>query len=342
MADKTVKSVRDFIYLDIPRLYSVYSQVFEGVSDQIMKERIEHTLSEYLEDSPKRHASNTSQEGDVSREVESGFLHHHMYSRLEAALVPALWDATQSEPPNMAEHYSMYPVVKVSGRAEVEDYERVQQFISKFNDIGDAIAYSNVTSEPLKGHIAALKQQLERNPPPAKKKELQDAIKHAEDTKRIANEQGLSQDLRTLKNLVFFTQLFNPTGYDVVVTPHREGAARYRAVLNRAWLVDNPDLLRSLYGGQSELPWTVVGYVSYVPGTFTDLREQETAAGNSEIIQKYADIPSMRDAFRGMFLHERAFERAFIESYKSVEVVLSPLAIYREVRIPEVAVEWSE
>jgi hypothetical protein len=50
--------------------------------------------------------------------------------------------------------------------------------------------------------------------------------------------------------------------------------------------------------------------------------------------QKAAELPSMRDPFRTVFGGLTALERMFLESKQRVEVIMHPLAIYRETLLP--------
>ena len=44
--------------------------------------------------------------------------------------------------------------------------------------------------------------------------------------------------------------------------------------------------------------------------------------------------PSMRDPYRSMFRAARVFDRMFFEGKERVEVIIYPLAIYREMLLP--------
>jgi hypothetical protein len=78
--------VREFIYVDVQKLYSLYSQVFEGITDRIVEERINQLITGDTQSSFVRQSTAESQGLESSRRVESSILHDHMYNRFEAAL----------------------------------------------------------------------------------------------------------------------------------------------------------------------------------------------------------------------------------------------------------------
>src|SRR5947207_3404569 len=127
-----------------------------------------------------------------------------------------------------------------------------------------------------------------------------------------------------MDNLALFAEIFNENGYDVVITPS-DGSIRYRGVLDRNWLRILPQLISSMYGGQSEAHWTMVGIVTHIQGTYTQ-QVQTPLVGNSE-------NPMMLDAYRNMFRTARVLERMFLESDSNMEIIISPIAIYREFTI---------
>ena len=105
----------------------------------------------------------------------------------------------------------------------------------------------------------------------------------------------------------------------------------YRGVLDRQWLRTRPEFLRSLYGVYPVAEWTMVGQVTHLPGLPEPVN---TSSANNGATAGDSGQPSMRDPFRGMFKSTSVFERMFLESDERVEVMVVPLAIYREYTLP--------
>lgn len=319
--------IREFIYVDVLKLYSLYSQIFEGVTDRIVEERISQLITGDTQGSFVRQSTAESQGLEASRRVESSILHDHMYNRLEVRLNSALINPDDLNFENLINTYSSNPMIKVSGRAEIEDYQRISIFMEEFNKLGEAIAYSGlVSSDDFKQKKLALQHELEGAIGKARRAELQKQIDLLTNPTKAAEAIGLRQDPKLLENLKFMGELFNPTGYDVLITPHNKPDNHFRGVLDKVWLRNTPQLLSSLYGGQSEAPWTMVGIVTHLPGTYVAQTNKSKGVNNP-------NEPMMLDAYRNMFRTSRAFERMFLESNTETEIVVSPLAIYREFQV---------
>ncbi len=325
------RNIREFIYLDVPKLYSLYSQVFEGIADRIIEERINELMTGDTQAPILKEASTEARGFEVFRRVESGILHDHMYTRLEQQMGETLLDGSKVDITGLKSALAENPLIRIAGRAEVEDYERLGVFINRFNELGEAIAYSTISGNPeFQKEIDSIRQKADKT----KGKEFETELSMY--LKNLAAKLGLSQDPRLLNNIKFFGEVFNPNGYDVVITPSDKPNLHYRAVLDRTWLRYEPQLIRHWYGGQSEAPWCVVGIITHVPGTYKDLTEAATVGSQEKSSLDEHDAaanPMMLDAYRNLFRTARGFERMLLESDTATEIVVSPLAIYREFQL---------
>lgn len=330
METKT-KNIREFIYLDVPKLFSLYSQVFEGISEKIVEERITQIITGETQGSFIKQADSASQALEGSRRVESGILHDHMYNRLEKKIESTMIDASKIKKEEIEQNLSKNPIIKISGRSEIEDYERANILLEKFNEIGAIIAYATIVGNPeLQAKITTLQTQL-GSLSGKQRKNIESQLAELKDSKKVAEKIGLAQDPALLKNLKSFGEIFNPNGYDVVITSNNVTNVHYRGVLNRNWLRIDPQLMRQLFGGQSEAPWSMVGIVTHIQGTFINLIKTPENVAPPQT--KAEENPMMLDYYRGMFRQQRIMERMFIESKIETEIIVSPIAVYREFQI---------
>lgn len=323
------KVIRDFIYLDIDRLYSLYSQTFEGLAEKIIQSYTDQ-LTNVSQQSGQFLSGNIakSEVGEVSSRVENKILHDHMYNKLEKELTHLIYDASNLTLDNYYENLSGKFMIKVSGFSEINDYKRINEFMDKFNDLAEAIAYSisvsggiNEAIENLQNQIKDVKDRNER----AKTKLQLDKMK---DPKKLAKELGLSQDPKGLKNLILFTEFFYKEGYEIIISPENKSKIVFRGVIDKKLLRKNPEFIRSLYGGEVLSKWTMVGEITYLPSLENN---QDVNVDSEEIVKKLDDNnPSMRDPYSNIFKASRTFERMFFESQKRIEVLINPLAIFRE------------
>lgn len=326
-----IPHVKDFLYLDIDRLYSLYSQVFEGIVEQIV-----HSFENSLGHSDNQKgaflsgSSIEAQVAEVSRRTESRFLYDDMYNRLESKLSSGIVDGNSVFKSNVRDLLVSAPLIKVSGKAEIEDYERLKVFIGKFNRIGEAIAYAQRSSGEMQSAIADAERQIETEKDRNKKAKMKEQLKSHSDVRKIAKAAGLQQDEKTLENLSLFIELFYPDGLDISISPSEgpDGCA-FRAPITKRWLRVLPEMIRTLYGNYAEAHWTLVGQVTYIPGDHPPSSDDLTLDADVD-----ENNPSMRDPFRNMFRTARVFDRMFLESKNRTEIVISPLAIYRVATIP--------
>ena len=330
----TQRIVRDFIYLDADRLYSLYSQLFDGVTEAI------------VHSSESSRAANEVQKGgilsgseidtsvfELLRKSENRILHDELYNRLELKIGAEKIDVASIKAEDLTQWYNKSSYIKATGVAEIEDYERMKSFIDNFNRIGEAIAYSsmqsdnetNLQNEQLGNSLEGIN---ERNT----KAKLKNRSRSPSTPRNLAREMakalGLVQDEQMLANLKFFCEFFAPSGFDITVAPRVDRPDfTVRARTDRRWLRLSPEMIRSLYGAYSAHPWSVVGQVTWVPnaGGPPPARNQVKTEGQE---------PSMREPMRNMFLSTHAFENMFMASDQCFEVIVHPLAIYREYTIP--------
>jgi hypothetical protein len=325
------QDIRDFIYVDTERLNSFYSQAFEGVADRIVQSYVGGLVSTETQQFSKESGSLEAQVAEASLRTESKFLYDHMYNILESQVGSRILEPSGITLENYLEKIKDAYLLRVHGSPEIEDYQRMREFMDQFNSLADAIAYSTVHFGKTRENLDAAEQEIRNIQDPNKRAAAKKRYEAATDIKKLAKEMGLRQDEQLLKNLILFNELFYPGGFDITITPSDSKGIVYRAVLDRRWLRIQPNMLKALYGTLVQSEWTIVGQATFIP----DIHNQtnDTAEESEDIITN--DTPSMRDPFRNMFRSERTLENMFQQSKKRVEIIIAPLAIYREIKIYE-------
>lgn len=318
-------ALRDFIYLDVDRVNSLYSQVFKGLAETIIHSFEDSVSRTKEQDSPlAQGAAVAAQVEEWSRHTESKVLYDYMYNRLEEEIRTRLVDASQL---TSAEELQGAAFLRASGTAEIEDYGRMKQFMDHFNNLGDVIAYAHLKGDENQSALSQAKELSAGGRTKEEKQRGRELVKELSDLKMLAAKLGLRQDETLLKNLKLVIELFRPDGLDVTIIPAgANNRIAFRVPVERKWLRISAEMLRTLYGNFSSQSWTVVGQVTFVPG-----QSQPEPVNEDDSPMLDETTPSLRDPFRAMFLAQRTFERMFLESKRRVEVVLCPLAIYRNV-----------
>ena len=324
----TQKRLRDFIYLDVERLYSLYSQVFEGVADEIVQSYATALSSESAQKGALLSGSSIeSSTIEISRRTENRFLYDHMYTLLETKLKAAIHDGSSLSLSNVG-LLSSGVFLRITGPVLIADFSRMRSLLEQFNRLGEAIAYSRFTSE--RSAVAnnaeeALKTIQNRD----QRAQAKARLEQLRNPKQLAKQYGLAQDEQLLKNLILISDMFYPEGFDVTVLSS-DPALAYRAVADKRWLRISAPMLRAQYGASSIGPWTVVGQITHVPGVAPAFDSGPSPAGGPS---ESEPNPSLRDPFMAMFNASLALERMFLESKMRAEIVLCPIAIYREVTL---------
>lgn len=323
-------TLKDFVYLDVERLYSLYSQVFEGVVEQIVQS-FENSMASASESKGIPFSGNKAEAyvAELSRRTENKFLYDHMYNTLEQKLQSHLLDASTLSVNEIRAKLLPAPFIKVRGAAEVDDYERVREFIKKFNAIGEAVAHAVMSNGEINEAMNALNAQVSKIKDRNERARTASQLKAKSSPKAVAKELGLHQDEQLLKHLDMFSEMFYPDGFDITIAAGVEGNIAFRAPIGKQWLRFSPSMLRTLFGGYSESSWTLVGQVTHVPGD-----EMPQPNETDESVLGAEQKPSMKDPFKQMFRASRTLERMFLESNTEVVVTVCPLAIYRETAAP--------
>ena len=367
----TGKTIREFIYLDADRLNSLYSQVFEGVAEEIVKSRLHGELQKETQKGEiTKGQIAEAQFAELNQTTENKVLYDYMYSQLEAKILPGILIPTGITAANFRDVLRDAFMLKVTGRTEIADYNRIKTFATDFNELAGKLAFAETVTQ-----LGVSLYKLESFVETAKgdqKGELRKVVNRFKNSTQLAKEKGYYQDEELMSLIQLVTQMFYPEGFETTICPSEgiEGVV-FRGVLDKRWLRLQPDLLKALYGGYTEFDWTMVGEITYLPGgepirispmitpnlsatsSPSASVSANTSTGSSESVEsdtdeslpsdestrinesvpapdQPAELPSMRDPFRTAFSGLTALERMFLESKERVEVIMHPLAIYRE------------
>lgn len=304
--------IKSIIYLDEAKMYSMSSQIFEGLTEYVLKE-----VSSTKEDSEEQKGPVGS--GRVladamklsERSVEKRFLHDHSLSLFEARLVEL--DLVDHLDSSTADGLSVCrSFVRVSARANFIDAAKITSMLDSFNNLGEALAHVTKYSE-----IVATRQEIQKLKDSVKDKariaELRQIEKKFTDTAELAKQSGLYQDPKFLKHLALVTEF----GFsDQLEVQQRIGERLFSACLKRECLRESEDLIIRKYSRKTEKALVVLGVVT---------QSQQTAETvDSEVS---SETMSMKEAVTNMINHIAAVEGS-LAGKTSHEVVIDPIAVY--------------
>ncbi|MBK8429821.1 MAG: hypothetical protein IPL28_00370 [Chloroflexi bacterium] len=263
--------VRDFIYMDTERLSSLYSQVFEGVVEQIIRQATDERTDIETQEGGAENAGATleSRLAQASYQTESRVLSDHMYSLLMQRLQTSIQDASQLSIDNYQAILPQTYLFKVTGRATLLDYERLTQILDEFGEVGRALNYLKNS----KGYERAnsLIQQLEIKNRSARESkraitEQINKLRKLSDVEDDYKSSDLYKDPKMLEKLSYLTRLFYGDGFDISIEPnHGDENFRIRSLLDKKWMRIPSDLFASLHGENAIENLTLVGQITRIP-----------------------------------------------------------------------------
>lgn len=343
--NKDTKIIRDFLYLDVDRLYSLASQVFEGVTAQIAHSyQSEQSKVEVLKGVTKNSDERVT---EAALRTENKVLHDHLYHQFEERISDAIVDLASAKSVSYESLQANGVFVKIKGIASIDDYNRMSGFLDEFNLFGVALAYVGsshtgeieqaradleLEKENLKNQIHASKNPLTKSQLKERLKNLEDATQPLDFLQMFAASKGLYRDPMLLHSIKTITEAFQAGAYEINISqPYLGATASFRSVLDKRWLRSEPEYLRSLYAGAS------IGTSIVVIGQITALPDDSNLSKltDSDIIEN-SDEVSLTDVSHQMFRLMGALDEMTNTSNKGKSVMVQPLAIYKEIILPAV------
>lgn len=304
--------IKSIIYLDEAKMYSLSSQIFEGLSEYVLKE-----ISATKEDAEEQKGPVGS--GKVvadtmklsERSVEKRFLHDHSLALFETRLADL--DLVQDVSTPVANGLVIgKSFVRASARGNFIDAAKMTTMLGSFNDIGEALAHVTNYSA-----IDGVRQEIQKVKDCVKDKsrlaELRQVEKNLTNTAELAKQAGLYHDPKFLRHLSLVTEF----GFsDQLEIQQRIGDRLFSACLKRECLREPEDLIIRKYSRKTEKPLVLLGVVTQC---------QHAAEMETDL-----DVPeerNMKEAVTNIVNHIAAIEGS-LAGKASYEVVIDPIAVY--------------
>lgn len=308
--------IKNFIYLDEEKMYSLSSQLFEGVTEYVLNQ----TISEKGESEEQKGPVGSGRVlGDIlrnsERNTEKKFLNDYSYTifekkLLENDMVLVAPDAEQAFEGNIGK----MSFIKITSKATFNDINSINETLKNFNDIGKALAHVTNFKE-----ISAVKEKLEKAKQNTKdrnkKSQLQTQFESLTNINKLATESGLQQDQKFLDDLAL---LLTYGFQDQLEVQMKLEDRIFSANLNRSFLRESEALVIRKYSRQTEVDFTLFGIVTQ--------HQRETL----EELEESADYDSLKEALMDLFSHLSNLESTFTGRLSN-EIIVDPIALYTEI-----------
>ncbi|MCL6272237.1 hypothetical protein M3P05_20150 [Sansalvadorimonas sp. 2012CJ34-2] len=307
--------MKNFVYLDVEKLYSLSSQVFEGITEYILTESGNSTEEKEQQKGPVgsgRVLADILKQSDVK--TERKYLHDHSYNIFENELnkIGKVLELSVSEG-NTIQDLEGMPFVRVKAKVTFNDVKSIRHTMENFNEIGKAMACVTTFAEreELKlQHDDQLQNTKDRN----QKNKINGAYKKATDLEKIAKERGLYQDPDFLKSLSYMLSYGFDDQFEVKMELENSIIS---ANLKRECLREKENLLIRKYSRKTEVEFVIFGVVTQ----FKEVSLPPESNNDSGILKL---------ALANMIDHMSHLESTFTGRLEN-EIIIDPIALYTEI-----------
>lgn len=309
--------MRNFIYLDEQKMYSLSSQIFEGITEYMLNES---TSGDEKSESQKGPISSGRILADVIKSsekyVEKKFLHDYSYSIFEKKIIEdekVLAVSENDDVSSVSARIKGYSFVRVKARAKFKDFDKIAELFGRFNEIGEAFARVTVSSE-IQGEKQKFDDLMAVTKDKNQRVKLERAFRDSTNIRNIAKNMGLYLDQEFMNDISLITNYGFSGQFEV---QQARNDLLFSANLKRECLREREDLLIKKYSRETEREIVVLGMVS------------QAFDGETQVRVPKADVTNLRDAYTNIVDSLTTLEGQFYGK-ASNEIIVDPIALYFE------------
>lgn len=325
-----MKKLRSFIYLDNYKMYSISSQLFEGLTEYIVKSESTNRKEEESQKGPIGSGKVLADiiEKDISQ-TEKKFLHDFSYNLFEDALIKEN-RVLELNSLNIEENISKisdFSFVKISGNVIFNDLKIIEDTIANFNKIGEALGYLTQKAK-YDEELAEIKKTLNTITDRNQKAKATSMMKSQTDFKKFLRENGLNMDDDFLKNLAYVLDFGYNQQFEVQIPikSKNESFQLFSAQLQRENLKENEYSIIKKYSRETEKEFQLFGILTQkLTAESKQKIFEELKKSNDEI-----ENPGMKEALMNMVSVLTNLETTFTGKL-NYEYVIDPIALYIEI-----------
>jgi hypothetical protein len=311
-------------------MYSFSSQLFEGLTEYIVKSETEKKTET---ESQKGPIGSGRLLGDIiekeSRDTEKKFLHDYSYNLFEDALIKQgkVLELDRNSIATKIDDIKSYSFVKVTARVVFNDLKQIGDTISNFNSLGEALGYITMKSaydKELKDAKDHLKSITDRN----QKAKAEAIFKNKTDFKKILQEQNLHFDPEFLKHLSYvldygYNQQFE---VQIPITTDDDQNFLFSAQLDRSNLKDNEYRIIKKFSRETEREFVLFGILTQIQPASEKVSLLENAMSKVATEENV----NMKEALMNMVGLMTNIEKTFTGKL-DYEYIIDPISLYLEI-----------
>ncbi len=312
--------IKNFVYLDVEKLHSLSSQIFEGITEYILNES--STESEKSE-SQKGPVGSGRVLGEILKQSgktsERKYLDDYSYTLFEKKLIEdgLVFDIdAEKKLENISDAIEGMSFIKIKAKAIFNDINSINDTLKNFNKIGKALTHITNFKE-----ISAVKEQIDKARSNTKdrnqRSKLKQWLKAVTNISKPAKENGLQQDQGFLDDL---SLVLNYGFQDQLEIQMKLCGFYFSANLKRENLRENESLIIRKYSRQTEVEFVIFGVIT---------QYQRTDLDDVEEVEENEEYESIKEALMNLVSHLSNVESTFTGRLSN-EVIIDPIALYTE------------
>lgn len=318
-----MKKIRSFIYLDNYKMYSISSQLFEGLTEYIVTNRSEESLKSEEQKGP---IGSGRILGDIiqrsSNQSEKKFLHDYSYNLFEQALIDKkkVLEIDKTNIKASLLQLDEFSFVKITGRAVFNDLKIIEETLREFNNFGYALGYVTKKSA-YDEEMENINKEVKNIPDRNQKARVKDLIKNTTQFKKILKKEGLQLDDEYIKQLAYMLNY----GYNqqIEIQIPLSDSCLFSAQLDRDCLKDDERRIIKKYSRETEKEFVLFGILTQT--------EKEFAKENllKDRTKDWVDEGNMKEAIMNIVRTITGVEKTFTGKL-DYEFIIDPISIYIE------------
>jgi len=309
--------IKNFIYLDKDKMYSLSSQVFEGITEYLINNNRDKKEESNSQKGPVGSGRIMAEIIGEQRDVtEKKYLHDYAYVLFEEHLIEQgkVLNINEVEKDNIIKSIKSFPFIKIKGTLAFNDVEAIKSSLSNFNKFGEALTH--ITSHEEIEKVKEQFEQLQANSKDRNKKtQIKNEMRRLTNIGKLAKEKGLKQDQVFLDHLEF---LFSYGFQDQFEIQIENFGHIFSANLKRDDLKEREDLLIRKYSRKTEVEFVIFGMVA-----------QYLESGDIQMDDDETEYENIKEGLMNLVLHFGNVEKSFTGRLSN-EIVIDPIAVYVE------------
>lgn len=342
-----MKSIKDLIYFDLEKARSLISQIKGGLISEISRafEDEGELGSELGFDLKLIKGKLSGKEKEKHIKTERIEIYHELLNQIELELekkrlltnINDSFESFEGPYSDFIKTTQNFSFIKANGWSQFEDFERLKNIFSNFNEIQRLIFSSQLLEN---SEVKSIQQQIEDAKKRVKNLERNQKAKELSHLKSL--EKRFDDKLKELTDIhVFdddyinrmkmFLDTFSPNRLNFRLLPLDSfNDFQILANLKERYLVDsNFESIIYTYGTRPNIKLSTLGIITSCPQPTdqrVDLNDEFLMYNDNEL----TEAQGFDKAFRNVFTSFEAFEKFFfVPSFP--KLAISPIAIYREV-----------